>query len=306
MGQIENKEVDILNIEIEENADIDINACSNSIIKFDEKLNKNEIEKEENKNNNLNIISNQQFEINNEEKKNNQKNNNIESNNLIINDNNIQINKNQNNLIIHKANDLIPINIQKENNFNMNNINNQNNSVNLNNQTYMVFPYNCNLCNQYPIVKALYYCLVCGIPLCQECEEKLGINHRHSILKVQTKQQYDDLEMKINRNSKEMEKEKEKSKNNNQDNSNQSGIEIFANNIKDSIIAFFGNDKKDENINNIGKEQYNNQRMEPQKMSLLQLARAQYDLNGISDAQLQEAIQRTNGNIDEAIVLLMS
>ncbi len=46
--------------------------------------------------------------------------------------------------------------------------------------------------------------------------------------------------------------------------------------------------------------------MGPQKMSLLQLARAQYDLKGISDAQLQDAILKTNGNIDEAIVLLMS
>jgi hypothetical protein len=41
-------------------------------------------------------------------------------------------------------------------------------------------------------------------------------------------------------------------------------------------------------------------------MSLIQLARAQYDLNGISDNQLQEAIEKTNGNIDDAIVLLMS
>ena len=34
LGQITNKEVDILNIEKDENANIDINACSNSIIKI--------------------------------------------------------------------------------------------------------------------------------------------------------------------------------------------------------------------------------------------------------------------------------
>ncbi len=46
--------------------------------------------------------------------------------------------------------------------------------------------------------------------------------------------------------------------------------------------------------------------MIPQKMNLIQLARAKYDLDGISDNQLQEAIEKANGNIDDAIVLLMS
>ena len=169
----------------------------------------------------------------------------------------------------------------------------------------MVFPYNCNLCNQYPIVKVLYYCLVCGIPLCQDCEEKLGINHRHSILKIQTKEQFDDLNMKIQGN---VNKKEKSDYNNNEDNSNQSNIQKIANNIKDSVLgAIFGKNKKDENINNIEKGINNNQQqMIPQKMNLIQLARAQYDLNGISDAQLQDAIEKSNGNIDDAIILLMS
>ena len=152
-----------------------------------------------------------------------------------------------------------------------------------------------------------FYCLVCGIPLCQECEEKLGINHRHSILKVQTKQQYDDLQIKINGNS----KEKVNIQNNNKDNSNQSGIQKiadnFTNTIKNSVLYLFGNDNKNENLNNIdNRGQIYNQPMIPQKMNLIQLARAKYDLDGISDNQLQEAIEKANGNIDDAIVLLMS
>ena len=102
---------------------------------------------------------------------------------------------------------------------------------------------------------------------------------------------------------------KEKSDyNNNEDNSNQSNIQKIANNIKDSVLgAIFGKNKKDENINNIEKGINNNQQqMIPQKMNLIQLARAQYDLNGISDAQLQDAIEKSNGNIDDAIILLMS
>ena len=51
----------------------------------------------------------------------------IENYHFMVNDNNIQINKNQNNLIIQNANDLIPINNNKENNININNINNINN-----------------------------------------------------------------------------------------------------------------------------------------------------------------------------------
>lgn len=321
IGQIKSKEVDIINIEKEGNANIDINACEKSILKFNEKLNKDEEnEKEEIKinNKNLNIISNQQFEINNEE--NNNKNyNNIQKNEIIIN-NNIPNNKINNNLIIHNDNDLespyihynnFNNNIQHNKNTinfnNLNYINNGNRNINLNNQTYMVFPYYCNLCNQYPIVKVLYYCLVCGIPLCQECEEKLGINHRHSILKVQTKQQYDDLQIKINGNS----KEKVNIQNNNKDNSNQSGIQKiadnFTNTIKNSVLYLFGNDNKNENLNNIdNRGQIYNQPMIPQKMNLIQLARAKYDLDGISDNQLQEAIEKANGNIDDAIVLLMS
>ena len=62
----------------------------------------------------------------------------------------------------------------------------------------MFFPFNYYLCHQFSIVKVLYYCHILNIPLCEECEEKLGINHRHSILKVQTNQQFDDLNSKIN------------------------------------------------------------------------------------------------------------
>ena len=39
-------------------------------------------------------------------------------------------------------------------------------------------------------------------------------------------------------------------------------------------------------------------------MSLIQIARAQYGLQGISDNQLEEAIRKTNGNIENAIPLL--
>ena len=346
LAQIKNKEVDILNIESEEDGNIDINACSQSILKFHENIDKEDNEEE--KKNNFDIISNQQFEINKEEKKENQKNNivieSIQSSRIEINENNQDQFKNKNNFDFQKNdNDLESPYLQNDindnkltkkhiwnnlNNFNDNNINNINNfnnninNININNnmnnnnlisQTYMVFPLSCNLCNQYPIVKVLYYCLVCNIPLCEECEDKLGINHRHSILKVQTNQQFEDLNLRINscskggNNQSNTNNNKNNNDNGNNSNANQSQIMNLFNNIKDSVISgIFGDDKKNENINNVNQEVNNkNEQMVPQRMSLIQLARAQYDLNGVSDNQLQEAIEKTNGNIDEAVILLM-
>lgn len=334
LAQIKNKEVDILNIESEEDGNIDINACSHSIIKFHENIDKEDNEEE--KKNDFDIISSQQFEINKEEKKENQKNNividSIQSSRIEINENNQDQLKNKNNFDFQKnendlkspylQNDINDNNINNINNFNKNNINTRNNinNININNnmnnnnlssQTYMVFPLSCNLCSQYPIVKVLYYCLVCNIPLCEECEDKLGINHRHSILKVQTNQQFEDLNLRINSCSKGGNSQSNNNKNNNDNknspNENQSQIMNIFNNIKDSVISeIFGDDKKNENINNINQEVNNkNEQIVPQRMSLIQLARAQYDLNGVSDNQLQEAIEKSNGNIDEAVILLM-
>ena len=334
LAQIKNKEVDILNIESEEDGNIDINACSHSIIKFHENIDKEDNEEE--KKNDFDIISSQQFEINKEEKKENQKNNividSIQSSRIEINENNQDQLKNKNNFDFQKndndlkspylQNDINDNNINNINNFNKNNINTRNNinNININNnmnnnnlssQTYMVFPLSCNLCSQYPIVKVLYYCLVCNIPLCEECEDKLGINHRHSILKVQTNQQFEDLNLRINSCSKGGNSQSNNNNNNidnrNSSNENQSQIMNIFNNIKDSVISgIFGDDKKNENINNINQEVNNkNEQIVPQRMSLIQLARAQYDLNGVSDSQLQEAIEKTNGNIDEAVILLM-
>ena len=344
LAQIKNKEVDILNIESEQDGNIDINACSHSILKFHENIDMEENEEETK--NNFDIISSQQFEINKEEKKENQKNNNviesIQSGRIEINENN-QDHQNQlkneddlespyiqndisdnilnkqnigNNLKIFNDNKINNINNFNNNNINarnnINRINNNMNNNNLSSQTYMVFPLSCNLCNQYPIVKVLYYCLVCNIPLCEECEDKLGINHRHSILKVQTNQQFEDLNLRIKSCSKGGNSQSNNIKNNNDNgyssNSNQSQIMNLFNNIKDSVISgIFGDDKKNENINNVNQEvnNNNNQQMAPQRMSLIQLARAQYDLNGVSDKQIQEAIEKSNGNIDEAVILLM-
>ena len=305
LEQIKNKQVKIINVEKEEKANINIDNCSKSLIKFKEK--KDEA-------NNLNIVSNQQFEINKQENKNEQ--NNIMINNIENNINNHQFNimkkelEINNNIYNNIDNDLNYSNSEDdisspydqknknlENNNNnikiinqINNINNIGNNINANvnlNQTHLVFNLTCGLCSQYPIINVLYYCPTCSLYICPECEKKPDINHRHSILKVQTQQQYADLNEKINN---------PKDGNNSENNVNQSNLEKITNNIKDSVIKFF-----------VGNNEENNQPQQqnlPQQMSLIQIARAQYGLQGISDNVLEEAIRKTNGDIEKAIPLL--
>ena len=305
LEQIKNKQVKIINVEKDEKANINIDNCSKSLIKFKEK--KDEA-------NNLNIVSNQQFEINKQENKNEQ--NNIMINNIEDNINNHQFNNMKkeleinNNIYNNIDNDLNYSNSEDdisspydqknknlENNNNnikiinqINNINNIGNNINANvnlNQTHLVFNLTCGLCSQYPIINVLYYCPTCSLYICPECEKKPDINHRHSILKVQTQQQYADLNEKINN---------PKDGNNSGNNVNQSNLEKITNNIKDSVIKFF-----------VGNNEENNQPQQqnlPQQMSLIQIARAQYGLQGISDNVLEEAIRKTNGDIEKAIPLL--
>ena len=309
LEQIKNKQANIIIVEKDENANIDIDNCSQSLINFKEKNEKNN-----EANNNLNIVSNQQFEINKQENKIEKLNIDIKNNNDINNsdknninnfeekNNELEINNNKEfyNNIDNNLNDsnseeeIMSPYLQKEkeqkNELNNNNINiiNQINDINANanvnlNQTYLVFNIACGLCNQFPIIKILYYCPTCSVYICPECENKPDINHRHSILKIQTQQQYSDLMEKINN-----------SRNGNLEN-NQSNLAKIKDNIKDSVLKIFGNNKEEVNI--------------PQpnlasQMSIIQIARAQYGLEGISDEQLQDAIRKTNGNIENAIPLL--
>ena len=305
LEQIKNKQVKIINVEKDEKANINIDNCSKSLIKFKEK--KDEA-------NNLNIVSNQQFEINKQENKNEQ--NNIMINNIENNINNHQFNimkkelEINNNIYNNIDNDLNYSNSEDdisspydqknknlENNNNnikiinqINNINNIGNNINANvnlNQTHLVFNLTCGLCSQYPIINVLYYCPTCSLYICPECEKKPDINHRHSILKVQTQQQYADLNEKINN---------PKDGNNSENNVNQSNLEKITNNIKDSVIKFFVGNSEENNLPQ--------QQNLPQQMSLIQIARAQYGLQGISDNVLEEAIRKTNGDIEKAIPLL--
>lgn len=319
LDQIKNKSVKIINVEKTEKAILNLKTCSINLINFKEENEENN--KANNNLNFLNIVSNQHFVINKEknkqdlkeDKKENNKidviNNKIsdDSNSLDIDDNEVVLNNIDNDLNGNSSGDdnIISPYAQKNQNMKENNIDNNiniinnindikninnNNNINVNanvslSQTHLVFNLSCGLCNQYPIIKILYYCPTCSIYICPDCEKNPVINHRHSILKIQTQQQYEDLIEKVDK------KDNLSLENNN----NESNFSKITNNIKDSVLKILGNNKEEMNMpqKNIIKE-----------MSLIQIAKIQYGLEGISDQQLEEAIRKTNGDIEKAIPLL--
>ena len=292
LEQIKNKQVNIINIEKNENSNINIDECSQNFIKFKDKI---DINDKANNIKNFDIVSSQ-LEINKQENKEDKNNQIIINNNVREIKNEIEINNNKeiSNNIDNDLNNsnseediLSPYN-QKVTINQINDVNVSNNNININAnvnlyQRYLVFNLPCGLCNNYPILKILYYCPTCSVYICPDCEKKPDINHRHSILKVQTQQQYEDLNEKIKQSNEELNLENA---------ANQSTFK----NIKDSVLNLFKGNKEE----NVSPKRQNL----PQQMSLIQIARAQYGLQGISDNQLEEAIRKTNGDIEKAIPLL--
>ena len=119
-----------------------------------------------------------------------------------------------------------------DNNINNNINNNKNNNFEIDNifsntitksvlPPVISFPSYCNICQKFPIVKVMFFCLDCQLNLCEDCEKNLGYNHRHCYYKIRNKEQYqeilkmeakeDDLNNKIKNESEKDKKIKDKS-----------------------------------------------------------------------------------------------
>ena len=318
------KEIKNENIKKEENINNNIdNNIINNNIDNNNIINNNDIKKNSIDNN---IIINDPIE-----------NNNIPSSYKVILDNNINninninngndinqnINNNQNNI---RNNNIKNNNI--ENNNNINNINNQipqrqqvrnpQNSIpqfsqvqnqnqqsqsnlnqNPNNKSFLYifsFPYSCTLCGRGPIYRSMYYCSTCKYIICPQCELKEGPQHKHPLYKVQNITQFDALNIGgVTQFDKFVE-----------------GVGNQFESAYNSVLGFFGaNNNNNNNNNNINNNNNNNQIRnnirnidKPQWVSLVQIARANYDLRNITDKQIEEALIKTRGNIDEAVISL--
>ena len=297
-------EILVMTVEIKEESNIDIKQCSSSIFAYvaknsgninnlSEEIKKKSLELSDE------ISINNNSNINNEKENNNkniinEKNDNI--NKVILNNNINQNINNQNN--INNIN-VINNNINNNNNNNINSINNINNNQRQQNVQrpqapnmaanknlcVLSFPYQCNLCLRGPMYHAIYVCRECSLFICQNCELKEGPKHLHPLLKVQNHSQFEFL---LGGNISDFEKIV-------------NGVGNKIEGAVDSMLGFFGA-KNNNNQNN--KSSYDNKR--PQWVSLVQLARSYYDLRNFTDQQIEDALLKSNKNIDQAVILLVS
>ena len=172
-------------------------------------------------------------------------------------------------------------------------------------QKQIQFDVKCYCCNIYPILNTMYKCPICNHFYCSNCEHKYGDRHPHSLLKIRNYNQLTEVDSMVFSKAPSSISSYSVPSNNvglaqplaSPYISNQpiqvmqepSAIDTIVNSVKqipNKVITFFsGND---------GKEQ----------LTLVQLARKNYDLAGFTDGQIEDALKRCNGNIDQAVIFL--
>ncbi len=282
---------------------------------------------------NNNIMNNNN--LNNNIMNNNNLNNNIMNNNNL--NNNIMNNNNLNNNIMNNNNNLNN-NIMNNNNMNILNqnkqINNQNNNIQSNNsnqnqlnrnyQNIINFPVNCLTCGKFPIKNILYMCNICTLFFCEECEKVQGPIHPHPLIKIRTNQQFQKWNIIENKDesssiikvfgnvknsvlggfksisdyfSGENNNDNKNNMNNNYNMNNQ-----FNNNMNMNQNYFYNNPNQNQINNNYNRNYFSNNNMN----QMIQIARNKYNLSNISNEQLEQAIKKANGNIDQAVISFIS
>ena len=154
------------------------------------------------------------------------------------------------------------------NNDNYNNINNKEEMKEQNIKSEDKYKYSllCLSCNSIIINEPFYYCPKCKGYFCPNCFNKLSLNHRHVIYIINNKNQYFDLLETINDKNK---KKKKKSK---------------LSNIVEKISKVMFEQKSDSEKIKICKKFYN--------------------LEGVSDEKILDAINKCDGNPENIIEFL--
>ena len=204
-------------------------------------------------------------------------------------------------------------NIKNNNNNNINNINQNNNRQNQNQSqmSMLAFPHSCSLCNAAPLYQVMYYCKECRQIFCHRCEYYHGPKHPHPYFKIVNTMQYDFLTKGGKSNFDKF----------------MDGVGKNLEGAYNSVLGFFGGGNRNNNNNNINNNNNNVNQMSgiqnnnnnvnqnqnnngqrqpgPQQVSLVQIARNCYDLRNVTDQQIENALRQTNGNIDDAVILLV-
>ena len=289
--QVKEKITDMLIIEINENSKIDPIDLMNSALNYQDQINQanNEINNQSNKENN---------------------NNNINNNGESININDIDNKDNDNN------------NIQNNNNI-INNEENKNYEEPIEN---LVFDCQCSSCLEHPLIFKIYHCPECNMFLCENCYKNVG-RHHHSINKIESNEEF----LKI------MKKENDKK---DQDNPIYNDFNNYYNykddyNYNDYYNNYYSNYRnqfpnfrslRPSNLFNTSFNQFKNWRKKKKDfnkknfkivgrkimnlgnrmkyMKTIHQARKTYKLDGIDNKRLLEALEKTNGDIDKALIEL--
>ena len=230
-------------------------------------------------------------------------------------------------------------NINNENNYN--NYNNYDDYYNIqnqevNNEAPLVFYVECNKCQIYPLLERIYYCQQCDMCLCDECKI-INENHEHPLLKIETEKDFEIIKKAYEDKAKLVEKNNNEQFNNINYQNNVNYNNYYpppnyqyyppSNSINRNISHdyFHGNrmiqplripfllkpleklsQKTIKHIEEIKKRRKieNNYRYQNEIKKMIKEARENYDLNGIQDQQIINALYKTNGNLEQAIILL--
>lgn len=171
------------------------------------------------------------------------------------------------------------------------------------------FETGCCKCNTFPIIAVLYFCPKCNAYLCQNCEEKIGFTHEHPLFKIRN----NSMLIEAQNYTRAIQKE---SKNNtfsnnatsiNENNPSSPFVNSSVNPIKkddnSSVGEFFG--KVKDGIFGLPtkiKGLFDNTE---NKLTDVQKMRNMFQLGNFTDTQIEVALNRANGNYEEAAALLV-
>jgi hypothetical protein len=198
----------------------------------------------------------------------------------IMNDNKQIINENKN----PNFNKLNNNNLNDNKNNNNRNINIEKNDVlkdlmgNKNNPNEIIFPIDCSKCHIYPVKNIIYKCSECILFFCDNCEKTEGIKHEHALYKIRNRDHF----LKVNGVKEEKKEIKDK------------------NNKEGTFGKWFGQIKN--SFNNL--INFNHDDEDKKMKQLVNILRNNYDLGNIPDEKIIEILNKTNGNMEEAINLL--
>ena len=258
----------ILIIELKENSEILVKNMSQNMSVYKEKHSeeiKNEVDMNEDL---MNQIENKNLVIKND--KNEENNNKMNENDNKEKENNEKENNNENNL-------------NQQNNQKDNNINQDGQRI--------IYEEACQYCKAKPLYDVFYYCSKCKKKMCSKCELELGKKHSHPFTKIQTYDQYMNSDINSCKNF------------NNAVQHIGGKIQNFIGNLSNLINNNIRNNNNNINNNNNNRNNNNNtnnQNSNKYKNLVIKM-KNEFDLEGIPDKKIEEALINSNGDYNKAI-----